>query len=96
GVNTYRDPKTLEEGYRPPTIELARASKEEKEEQLAHVSSYQNTNSNESAKALRNLQLAAIEGKNVFTELMEAARLCSLGQMSQALYEVGGQYRRNL
>jgi methylmalonyl-CoA mutase len=96
GVNTYQDPKTLEEGYVPPTIELARASKEEKQHQLDSLSSFQVAHSEQSKKALEELKLAAVRGDNIFASLLEAARHCSLGQMSQALYEVGGQYRRNL
>ncbi|MEC9281353.1 MAG: fused isobutyryl-CoA mutase/GTPase IcmF [Bdellovibrionota bacterium] len=96
GVNTYQDPKTLEEGFVPPTIELARASREEKNHQLSALTDFQKSNSAEGNKALKELQLKAVRGENVFEALMQAARHCSLGQMSTALYEVGGQYRRNL
>ena len=75
---------------------MARASKEEKEHQLKALEGWQKTNSGESDKALEELKLAAVRGENVFASLMKAARVCSLGQMSTALYEVGGQYRRNL
>lgn len=96
GVNTYQDPKTLEEGYVPPKIELARASKEEKEHQLTSLEKFQTDNSEAAKSALEDLKMAAVKGENIFESLLVAARVCSLGQMSQALYEVGGQYRRNL
>lgn len=96
GVNTYINPKTLEAGYEPPKIELARASYEEKDLQLNRVRDYQKTHSKASEEALKALKDAALGGQNVFQALMKAARVCSLYQMTQALYEVGGQYRRNL
>ena len=96
GVNTFIDPKTLEAGYVPPKIELARASYEEKQSQLDRLNQYQGSNKSEAEKQLANLKRAALAGENVFAALMDAARVCSLFQMTQALYEVGGQYRRNL
>lgn len=96
GVNTYQDPKTLEEGYVAPTIELARASQDEKQHQLTALKDFQTNHKSNCEKELEKLKLTAIRGDNVFEALMSAARHCSLGQMSQALYEVGGQYRRNL
>lgn len=96
GVNTFINQKTLEAGYEPPKIELARASYEEKTLQLDRVTAFQARNSKETAVALAELKTAALAGENVFGSLMKAARVCSLYQMTQALYEVGGQYRRNL
>jgi isobutyryl-CoA mutase len=96
GVNTFVDPKTLEPGYVPPKIELARASYEEKQSQLDRLRAYQTTQKTTAEKELANLKRAALAGENVFEALMSAARVCSLYQMTQALYEVGGQYRRNL
>lgn len=96
GVNTFIDPQTLEEGYEPPTIELARASKQEKDLQLQRTEAYQKTHYKEAQKALENLKATALKQGNVFEALMYAARHCTLFQMTQALYEVGGQYRRNL
>lgn len=96
GVNTFVDPKTLEANYVPPKIEMARASAAEKNQQLNHVRAFQ---SHENVKArieLANLKEAALSGKNIFAALMLASRHCSLGQMTEALFEVGGQYRRNL
>ncbi len=96
GVNTFIDPATLKAGYVPPKIELARASYDEKNQQLTNVQKYQQVHSKEAAEELKKLQEAVLTGKNIFEALMSAARHCSLYQMSQALYEVGGQYRRNL
>ena len=96
GVNTFIDPKTLESGYVPPKIELARASYEEKNHQLTHVTEFQNQNAKAATKDLEVLKEAVLTNKNIFEALMQASRTCSLYQMSQALYEVGGQYRRNL
>jgi methylmalonyl-CoA mutase len=96
GVNTFINPKTLQADYVPPKIELARASYEEKNQQLNNVSSFQKAHSGESEKELQNLQAAVLKGDNIFAALMRASRYCSLFQMTEALYEVGGQYRRNL
>ncbi|MNL19735.1 Methylmalonyl-CoA mutase [compost metagenome] len=96
GVNTFIDPKTMAPDYLPPKIELARASYEEKNQQLDNVHKFQATHSAEAEVELRNLRAAVLSGGNIFAALMSAARVCSLYQMTQALYEVGGQYRRNL
>ena len=96
GVNTFVDPKTLDPSYVPPKIELARASYEEKQSQLDRLRVYQKSHSKEADAALTNLKRAALAGENVFEALMKAARHCSLYQMTLALYEAGGQYRRNL
>ncbi|MGZ5279556.1 MAG: methylmalonyl-CoA mutase family protein, partial [Pseudobdellovibrionaceae bacterium] len=96
GVNTFINPATLVDGYVPPKIELARASYEEKNQQLSNVEKYQKEHSKESLAEIAKLQEAVLTGKNIFEALMSAARHCSLFQMSQALYQVGGQYRRNL
>lgn len=96
GVNTFIDPKTLDSNYVPPKIEMARASQEEKNQQLKNVESYQKQHAQESEWALSNLKAAALGGQNIFAALLKASRVCSLYQMSQALYEVGGQYRRNI
>ncbi len=96
GVNTFVDPKTQMEGYEPPKIELARASQEEKNQQLQSILNYQKSHADPAAEEIQKLKEAALRGENIFAALMSAARHCSLYQMSQALYEVGGQYRRNL
>lgn len=96
GVNTFTDPKTLDPSYIPPKIELARATSEEKQQQLNNLKSWQKGHSKEVEAQLKKLKSAALSGGNIFEALMEAARFCSLGQMTNALYEVGGRYRRNL
>ncbi|WP_413287539.1 fused isobutyryl-CoA mutase/GTPase IcmF [Bdellovibrio sp. HCB337] len=96
GVNTFIDPKTMQADYIPPKIELARASYEEKNQQLTNVTGFQKTHQTQGEKELQNLKAAVLKGDNIFAALMKAARHCSLYQMTEALYEVGGQYRRNL
>jgi len=96
GVNTFIDPKTLEAGYVPQKIELARASYEEKNQQLENVLQFQKNHSAKGKEEIEKLKIAALQGKNIFEALLSATRHCSLYQISQALYEVGGQYRRNL
>ena len=80
----------------PARIQLARATKEEKELQINRVRSFQSKNKAQAEQALVALKKVALSGGNVFDEMIKAARICSLGQISQALYEVGGQYRRSL
>lgn len=93
GVNTFLS----SEGS--PTIvpaEVIRATEDEKKDQINTVSSLQERNATEAEQQLRNLQVAAIENRNVFEHLMEACKYCSLGQVTESLFEVGGQYRRNM
>lgn len=96
GVNTFVDPKTLDPSYTPPKIELARASQEEKNSQLKTVESLKKQNQSEAYTALENLKKAALSGENIFESLMKAARVCSLHQMTESLFQVGGEYRRNI
>jgi methylmalonyl-CoA mutase len=96
GVNTYIDPKTLEEGYVPESIEMARASKEEKDLQLNRTLEYRDHNSKEASKMLKKLKEDCLKGENIFESLMEVSRYCTLHQITKTLYEVGGEYRRNL
>lgn len=96
GVNTFIDPKTNVDGYVPPKIEMARASYEEKKAQLDHVNDFKAKHKSQADVNLEELRLAALKGENIFAALMKAARTCSLYQMSQALYQVGGEYRRNV
>ncbi|MBC7629875.1 methylmalonyl-CoA mutase family protein, partial [Aeromicrobium sp.] len=93
GVNTFRKPDGDEE---PPTVELARATESEKESQLSRVHAFQDTHNAEANAAIEILRTAAVNGENVFAPLMEAARVCSLQQVTEAFFEVGGQYRRNV
>jgi methylmalonyl-CoA mutase len=95
GVNTNLNPRAEEEGYRIPG-ELARSTPEEKEQQIANLRAFQQRHWEEGAQALKRLQQVAERGENVFAELMETVRVASLGQISAALYQVGGQYRRNM
>lgn len=93
GVNTFLS----KEGS--PTVipqEVIRSTTEEKAKQIANINALYVRNAAEATQALKNLKKAATNNANIFTELMEAAKVCSLGQMSAALYEVGGQYRRNM
>ncbi|MEN8245546.1 MAG: fused isobutyryl-CoA mutase/GTPase IcmF [Thermodesulfobacteriota bacterium] len=95
GVNTFRDPdaefEELSEG-----LELARATEGEKQSQLKRLAAFKERNKAAAPKALGRLQKAALANDNVFEELMNTVRVCSLGQITQALYDVGGQYRRNM
>jgi len=94
GVNTFRHPHSEEET--PTTIELARGTEEEKQSQLSRVRTFQQEHDVEAKAALEELRKVAIEGGNVFDVLMRAARVCSLQQVTEAFFEVGGQYRRNV
>ncbi|MFE7037688.1 methylmalonyl-CoA mutase family protein, partial [Streptomyces sp. NPDC057621] len=93
GVNTFRRP-----GGDAPAgeVELARATLTEKESQLARVQDFQSSHAQEAALAITRLKEAAINGDNVFEVLMDAARVCSLRQITESFFEVGGQYRRNV
>ena len=93
GVNTY-----LSKNGSPTIIpqEVIRSTNEEKLLQIKNVKTYQDFFANEAEQALFMVKSAAIDNTNIFEALMEAAKVCSLGQMSKALYQVGGQYRRNM
>jgi methylmalonyl-CoA mutase len=95
GVNTFRDPNA-EHNLLVETVELARATEGEKESQLRRLEKFKKRNETDSPAALKRLQEAALKGENIFAALMDSVRTCSLGQITQALYEVGGQYRRNM
>jgi methylmalonyl-CoA mutase len=73
-----------------------RSTDGEKQAQIDGLAQWQRANADGSKQALAALQQTALAGGNVFASLMDAAKTCSLGQMSQALYRVGGQYRRNM
>ncbi|MFF0156967.1 fused isobutyryl-CoA mutase/GTPase IcmF [Streptomyces sp. NPDC005263] len=94
GVNTFRNPHA--DTAEPGAIELARATEDEKQSQLDRVRSYQASHHEPAHVALTALRHAAMEGGNVFAVLMDAARVCSLQQITDAFFEVGGQYRRNV
>jgi methylmalonyl-CoA mutase len=93
GVNTFRNPHgdTV-----PEHIELARSTDDEKQSQLTRLRDFHERHADESPAMLKRLQQAVIDNRNVFEVLMDAVRVCSLGQITSALFEVGGQYRRSM
>ncbi|WP_099160085.1 fused isobutyryl-CoA mutase/GTPase IcmF [Virgibacillus ndiopensis] len=95
GVNTYLSPNPPSE-EQIDSMELARASKEEKEHQISELHKFQKVNEEHVDEALARLKEVAAGGGNIFVELMETVKVASLGQITNALYEVGGQYRRNM
>lgn len=93
GVNTFLNKKGS------PTIipnEVIRSTKEEKEQQIKNLEAFWHRNEKKSDEALLRLKQVAINNGNLFEELMHSVKFCSLGQITHALYEVGGQYRRNM
>ncbi|MEO9531788.1 MAG: methylmalonyl-CoA mutase family protein [Crocinitomicaceae bacterium] len=93
GVNTFLSSKGS------PTVlpkEVIRAEESEKQYQISMLGELHKANEGKSADALARIQKAAIQNQNIFEELMDAAKVCSLGQITDALFEVGGQYRRNM
>jgi methylmalonyl-CoA mutase len=93
GVNTFRNPHGEATAHKP---ELIRSTEEEKQSQLKRLREFQKRNESECGPMLQKLQQAVINDQNVFAVLMDAVRVCSLGQITHALFEVGGQYRRNM
>jgi len=93
GVNTFRNPHG---DAVPQKLELARSTEEEKRSQLARLQDFHARHAKEAPAMLERLRLAVIENRNVFEVLMDAVRVCSLGQITGALFEVGGQYRRSM
>jgi methylmalonyl-CoA mutase len=93
GVNTF-----LNKNGSPTIVpsEVIRATEEEKQFQIEALHEFQHRNEQIIPQLLKNLQKTAVAGENIFESLMEACKYCSLGQISHALYEVGGQYRRNM
>ena len=93
GVNTFKSkdgsPTTLPDN-------VMRSSDQEKQNQLSELHRFHQRHASKSARALNSLKDAVLTNKNVFEELMETVKHCSLGEITKALYEVGGQYRRNL
>jgi methylmalonyl-CoA mutase len=93
GVNTFLNKKGS------PTIlpgEVIRSTQEEKDQQIQNLRAFRERNAGRSAEMLQRLKVAAINNGNLFEELMETVKYCSLGEITNALYEVGGQYRRNM
>ena len=93
GVNTF----ISKEGspFQTPT-QLIRSTDADKNRQISNLRAFQERNAEVADDALARLQAAAVQGRNLFAELMETSKVASLGQMSNALYEVGGRYRRNM
>ena len=93
GVNTFLNKKGS------PTIlpsEVIRSTDEEKKQQIENLRAFWKRNETTSQEALDRLKKTAISNENLFAELMHTVKYCSLGQITHALYEVGGQYRRNM
>jgi isobutyryl-CoA mutase len=93
GVNTFRNPHGEAVADK---LELARSTEAEKQSQLKRLDEFHAKHASESPAMLKRLQKAVIDNANVFEVLMDAVRVCSLGQITNALFEVGGQYRRNM
>jgi methylmalonyl-CoA mutase len=93
GVNTFRSPAG---DAVPQQIELARSTEAEKQSQLQRLADFHQRHAAAAPAQLTRLQQAVIEDRNVFEVLMDAVRVCSLGQITSALFEVGGQYRRSM
>ena len=92
GVNTFLNPA----GEEQHEIELARSDDDEKQDQIRRLADFQARHQDQHAAAIDAVKQTALRGDNVFAELINAAESCSLGQLTQVLFEVGGQYRRNL
>ena len=95
GVNAFLAPGH-HPGETPPVITLARSTDAEKQSQLTRLRAFHATHADESPAMLERLRQAALAGDNLFAVLMDAVRVCSLGQITDALFEVGGRYRRNV
>lgn len=95
GVNTFRNGDDGDD-HVPQKLELARGTEEEKRSQLERLESFHERHRDEAPAALARLREAAMSDGNAFEVLMDAARVCSLGQITEALFEAGGQYRRNV
>ncbi len=96
GVNTFLDPRAAAGESLVRDTELTRCSPEDKQAQIDNLRSFQQRHANEAEVALDRLQQVCLEGGNVFAEMMDTARVASLGQIGRALYEVGGRYRRSM
>lgn len=95
GVNTFEDPDA-DYADMANHLELSRATNDQKDAQLERLESFKKDHGNESEQALEVLRQSALTGGNLFAQLMETVKTCSLGTITQALYEVGGKYRRNM
>ncbi|MCB9754332.1 MAG: methylmalonyl-CoA mutase family protein [Myxococcales bacterium] len=95
GVNTFQNPNRSGDDE-AAQVELTRASADEKNEQIRRLRAFQAEHAAEAPAAIERLKRVALAGGNIFAELLETTRVCSLGQISAALFEVGGEYRRNM
>ncbi len=95
GVNTFRNPDADFDALNA-SVELARSTDDEKDEQIKRLAAFHERHKNDSSAALQKLQEVALAGGNVFAEMLDTVKYCSLGQISNALYAVGGKYRRNM
>jgi len=93
GVNTFRNPHGDPVAQK---LELARSTDEEKQSQLSRLADFHARHAHEAPAALARLKQVVIDDGNVFEELMSTVRVCSLGQITNALFDVGGQYRRSM
>lgn len=93
GVNTYTNPA---EDQQDQKLELARSTDEEKQSQITRLRDFQKRNAEDSVVALARIKDAAVNNRNVFNELVDAVQYCSLGEITDALFDVGGKYRRNM
>jgi methylmalonyl-CoA mutase len=93
GVNTFRNPHAATV---PQKVELARSTDDEKRSQLQRLAAFQTQHADAAVAALAKLRRTVIDNGNVFAELMHTVRVCSLGQITSALFDVGGQYRRSM
>ncbi len=100
GVNTFLGPGSGSGSgsgdQQPPAIQLARSSEAEKQSQIKRLRAFHARHAGHSEAALERVKQAALADENVFAELVEAVKVCSLGQISNLLYQVGGRYRRNM
>lgn len=92
GVNTFK----TEESDIIPEVQMTRSTPEEKMDQINRLNKFHEKNKNHSKEYLEKLKMVALSGENIFEELMETVKYCSLGQITNVLYEVGGKYRRNV
>jgi len=95
GVNTFLNPNPKSEDELN-NMQLARATKEEKDLQIKNLRDFQARHKAEAEAALEKLKQTAVSGGNIFAELMETVKVASLGQITNTLYQIGGQYRRNM
>ncbi|MGM0452794.1 MAG: fused isobutyryl-CoA mutase/GTPase IcmF [Thermodesulfobacteriota bacterium] len=95
GVNTFLNPEDTGDDA-IGDLELARATEEEKQSQLKRLNDFKAQNADSAPAAIKRLKDTVLSGGNIFSELMDTVRYCSLGEITQALYEVGGKYRRNM